>query len=128
MKLLLDTQALLWFLGDDPRLSGPAKAALLDVSNERWLSPISLLEIAVKVSIGKLVLHAPFGDLFPGQLTANKIQLLAIDSAHAEKVATLPLHHRDPFDRLIIGQSLVEPMTVISSDVAFDAYGVTRIW
>ena len=128
MRLLLDTHALLWFLGDDPRLSAAAKSALLIADNERWLSPISLLEIAVKVSIGKLVLHAPFADLFPAQLNANRIQLVAVDSSHAEKVATMPLHHRDPFDRLIVAQSLIEQMTVVSVDAAFDAYGISRLW
>jgi PIN domain nuclease of toxin-antitoxin system len=128
MKLLLDTHALLWFLDNDPRLSAPAKAALLDADNERWLSPISLLEIAVKVRIGKLMLRAPFAELFPSQLIANRIQLVAIDSSHAEKVATMPLHHRDPFDRLIVAQTLIEQMTVVSVDPVLDAYGVSRLW
>lgn len=128
MKLLLDTHTLLWFLRNDSRVGTNAKAALLNPANERWLSPISLLEIAVKLSIGKLTLHAPFGMLFPAQLEANRVQLLAIQSGHAEKVASMPLPHRDPFDRLIVAQALVEDMTLLSVDAVFDAYGVSRIW
>ena len=128
MKLLLDTHTLLWFLANDSRLSPRAKVAIEDLANERWLSPISLLEIAVKVRIGKLKLRTPFAEMFPSQLVANRIQLVAIDSSHAEKVATMPLHHRDPFDRLIVAQTLIEQMTVVSVDSAFDDYGVSRLW
>ena len=79
MKLLLDTHILLWFVADDPKLSATAKAALLDPANERWLSPISLLEIALKVRLRKLPLSAPFGALFPAQLTVNRIQLVPVE-------------------------------------------------
>ena len=99
MKLLLDTHALLWFLADDPRLSAAAKEVIEDPANERWLSGVSLLEIAIKVSINKLKLPTPFTAMFPAQLTLNQIRLLAIEAHHAAAVATLPLHHRDPFDR-----------------------------
>ncbi len=128
MKLLFDTHTLLWFLSDDPKLSAVAKTAIVDPANERWLSPISLLEIALKVRIGKLPLQAPFGTLFPNQLTVNRIQLLAIDVPHVAAVAVMPLHHRDPFDHLIIAQAMIEGMTLLSAETTFDAYGVTRLW
>jgi PIN domain nuclease of toxin-antitoxin system len=128
MKLLLDAHALLWFLADDPQLSTAAKAALLDPANERWLSPISLLEIALKARLGKLTLSAPFGQLFPAQLAANRIRLLPVEPRHIEPLTTLPFHHKDPFDRLIAATSVVEKLALISADAVLDAYGVTRIW
>jgi PIN domain nuclease of toxin-antitoxin system len=128
MKLLLDTHALLWFLMGDARFSPLALAALNDPANQRWLSPISLLEIAVKLSIGKLSLTVPFGAMFPAQLHSNRIQLLPIEAQHAAAVAVMPLHHRDPFDRLLVAQALTEGMDLLSADAAFDAYGVRRIW
>ena len=128
MKLLLDTHALLWFLAGNPSLSTPALTAINDPANERWLSPISLVEIAIKVRINKLRLVAPFGVLFPSTLTANSIRLRPIEAAHCASMTTLPLHHRDPFDRLIAATALVEDLTLVSADPAFDAYGVTRLW
>ena len=128
MKLLLDTHSLLWFLSADARLSGTAKVAIEDPANERYLSPISLLEIALKVRIGKLTLPAPFATIFPAQLTANDIHLLPLAPAHIEPLTRLPLHHRDPFDRVVASAALVETLTVVSKDPAFDLYGVSRIW
>jgi PIN domain nuclease of toxin-antitoxin system len=128
MNLLLDTCALLWFLADNPQLSANAKSAIQNAANVRWLSPISLLEIALKVRIGKLTLTAPFGLLFPAQLTANRIQLLPVEPRHIEPLTTLPFHHNDPFDRLIVATSLVESMKLVSPDAVLDAYGVTRLW
>ncbi len=128
MRLLLGTCALLWFLADDPKLSVTAKTAVEDPSNERWLSPASLLEIALKVRLGKLTLRRPFGALFPAELTANNIHFLPLELVHIEPLTTLPLHHRDPFDRLIAATTLVEGLTLVSPDAAFDAYGLTRLW
>jgi PIN domain nuclease of toxin-antitoxin system len=128
MKLLLDTHALLWFLAGSGQLSPAALTAINDPANERWLSPISLLEIAIKVRINKLRLTAPFGVLFPAQLTANRIELWPISAAHAAALTTLPLHHRDPFDRLVAATALVEGLTLVSADPAFGAYGLTVLW
>jgi PIN domain nuclease of toxin-antitoxin system len=96
MRLLLDTCAVLWLLGNDPKLSGPARTALLDPANERWLSPISLMEIALKVRLGKLPLPKPYAVLFPAELAANDIHLLPLEADHIEPLVTLPLHHKDP--------------------------------
>jgi PIN domain nuclease of toxin-antitoxin system len=128
MRLLLDTCALLWFLGNDPKLSGTARAAVLDPANERWLSPITLLEIALKVRLGKLPLPGPYAVPFPAELVANDIHLLPLEPAHIEPLTTLPLHHKDPFDRLIATTALVEQLTLVSADPAFDAYGLARLW
>jgi PIN domain nuclease of toxin-antitoxin system len=127
VRLLLDTCTLLWFLTNDPKLTATAKAALADPANERWLSPISLLEIALKVRLRKLLLPAPFAAMFPTVLTANHIRLLPLEPQHIEPLANLPLHHRDPFDRLMAATALVERMTLLSTDAAFDRYGLTRL-
>jgi PIN domain nuclease of toxin-antitoxin system len=80
------------------------------------------------MNIGKLMAGQSFAALFPAQLTSNAIDLLPVEVAHIAHVATLPLHHRDPFDRLIIAQAQVENLPLISADPAFDAYGVRRLW
>jgi PIN domain nuclease of toxin-antitoxin system len=128
MILLLDTCALLWFLSNDPQLSVKARTAIEEPTNVRWVSPISLLEIALKVRIGKLPLRRPFGALFPAELVANDIHLLPIDARHIEPLTTLPFHHNDPFDRLIVATSLVETLRLVSPDAILDAYGVNRLW
>jgi PIN domain nuclease of toxin-antitoxin system len=128
MKLLLDTHALLWFLADDPRLSAAAKTAIEDPVNEGWLSPISLLEIALKNRLGKLPLPVPFGMMFPTDLLAEDIHLLPLEPQHIEPLTTLPLHQKDPFDRLIAATALIENLRLVAVDTAFDAYGVTRLW
>lgn len=128
MKLLLDTHVLLWFQSDDPKLSAAAKTAIEDPTNERWLSPISLLEIALKNRLGKLPLPAAFGTLYPASLLLDDIHLLPLDPKHIEPLTTLPMHHKDPFDRLIAATTLVEGLRLVSSDPVFDAYGLTRLW
>ena len=128
MRLLLDTHTLLWFLADDSRLSVKAKAAIEDTTNERWLSPISLLEIALKHRLGKLPLPAPFGTMFPASLSAEDIHLLPLEVSHIEPLTTLPLHHRDPFDRVLAATAMVEELTLVSVDPAFDLYGLNRLW
>ena len=128
MRLLLDTCAVLWFLGNDPKLSSSARTALLDPANERWLSPISLLEIAIKVRLGKLPLPRPYAAVFPAELIANDIHLLPLEPEHIEPLTTMPMHHKDPFDRLIAVTALVEQLSLVSADPVFDAYGLSRLW
>ncbi|MBY0528131.1 MAG: type II toxin-antitoxin system VapC family toxin [Gemmataceae bacterium] len=128
MTLLLDTHVILWFLANDPKLSAVARTAILDPANVRWVSPISLLEIAIKNRLGKLPLPDPFALMFPACLHANDIHLLPLDSNHIEPLTTLPLHHKDPFDRLIAATAQVEDLILISADPVFDAYGLSRIW
>ena len=127
MKLLLDTHIFLWFIMGSPRLSTHARDLIEDEANEKFLSVASLWEIAIKYSLGKLSLSAPFDKLIPQQLSLNGFELLNIKIDHATMVATLPFHHRDPFDRLLIAQAMTEKMSVVSSDSAFDAYTITRL-
>jgi PIN domain nuclease of toxin-antitoxin system len=101
---------------------------ILDPDNQRWISPISLLEIALKVRIGKLILHKQFSAIFPGELLANDIAVLPLETAHVESLTTLPMHHRDPFNRLLACTALMEGPTLVSKDVQFEAYGVSRAW
>ena len=105
-----------------------ARALIENPANEGVLSVASLWEIAIKTSLGKLILSAPFDKLIPAQLRLNGIDLLNIKVDHLSMLTTLPFHHRDPFDRLIVAQAIVEKLPVISLDGAFDAYGVTRHW
>jgi PIN domain nuclease of toxin-antitoxin system len=128
MKLLLDTHAFLWFIMGSSNLSPSARALIEDEASERFLSVASLWEIAIKLSIGKLTLSAPFDVLIPQQLSLNGIELLGVAIHHATVVSTLPFHHRDPFDRLLIAQAIVESMPIISMDTAFDMYAVNRLW
>jgi len=128
MRLLLDTHTFLWFIEDDPNLSPIAKALIADPSNEVLLSMASPWEIAIKVRIGKLALPDPLGDFLHDQMMINSIQLLPISLEHATRVATLPLHHRDPFDRLIISQAMVENVAIVGADAGFDSYPIVRHW
>lgn len=128
MRYLLDTNALLWFLTDDEKLSDRARQLIDDSSNERFLSIVSLWEIAIKVRLEKLELDKPFEQMFPERLDFNGIQILNITVDSLIKLTTLPFHHRDPFDRLIIAQGVVENLPIISVDTIFDTYGINREW
>jgi PIN domain nuclease of toxin-antitoxin system len=128
MRLLLDTHVFLWFIMGSANLSTGARTVIEDEANESFLSVASLWEMAIKVSLGKLTLSAPLDALIPQQLGLNGIELLGIQIAHASVVSALPFHHRDPFDRLLIAQAIVEGMPVISADAAFDTYPVKRLW
>ena len=128
MKLLLDTHTLLWFIAGSASLSAYARSLIEDAANEKFVSIVSIWETAIKVSTGKMALSAPFDVLFPHQLQINGFGLLPIKIEHTSVVITLPFHHRDPFDRLLIAQAIEEKMTLVSVDNVFDDYGVTRFW
>jgi PIN domain nuclease of toxin-antitoxin system len=128
MSLLLDTQALLWFLLDDPRLSSTAHKSITDADMSVYVSPASIWEIAIKISLGKYAIPMPFAAFWTKELHTNDFSLLPITIPHAARVADLPFHHRDPFDRLLIAQALEDDIPIVSNDNAFDHYGVKRIW
>jgi PIN domain nuclease of toxin-antitoxin system len=131
VNLLLDTHAVLWFYLDDPQLSAMAKAAIMDPANERCVSPASYWEVAIKISIGKYAIAQPFEDFWHGAIDLNGFRILHVTPRRAGSESTLPYppnNHRDPFDRMIVAQALVEGMGVVSIDGMLDAYGITRIW
>ncbi len=128
MRYFLDTNALLWFLANDKKLSHRARQLIESSSNESCLSIVSLWEIAIKTALGKLDLAEPFEQMFPKQLQLNRIEVLDITVDNLVKLTILPFHHRDPFDRLIIAQGLVEELPITSADTIFDAYGINRKW
>ena len=128
MKLLLDTHSFLWFIEDHPALSERARILIDEPSNEVFLSIASVWEMAIKLSLGKLHVKQPFNEFIPSQLRRNNILPLDISIKHVLTVAELPFHYRDPFDRLLVAQSLVEGYPIISADAALDAYHVARQW
>ncbi len=128
MRLLLDTHSFLWFIAGSASLSPTARTLIEDVDNQPLLSMASLLEMAIKLSIGKLSLGQPFETLVPEQMQLNGVELLRIEIAHVVAVAKLPFHHRDPFDRLLIAQATVEQIPIVSGDPAFDLYRIKRLW
>ncbi len=128
MKLLLDTHVFLWTLIEDKRLSRKARRAFLDTKNQLYLSAVSLWEIGIKVSLGKLALRDGWLTLIGNEMKRNTIQWLNIEMPHCEQVSRLPFHHRDPFDRMLIAQAMVERMAVMTGDARFSDYGVVRVW
>ncbi len=128
MNVLLDTHAFLWFCQDDPSLSATARATMEDPLNRKLVSVTSCWEIAIKTGLGKLHLGEPSGTYIPNALARTGFELLPIKLSHATAVESLPLHHKDPFDRLLVVQAIIEVMPIISVDAVLDSYGVTRIW
>jgi PIN domain nuclease of toxin-antitoxin system len=125
MRILIDTHIFLWFINNDPKLSPTAKT-LLESDVDLLLSVASLWEIAIKISTGKMTLPKPFEIFIPEQLQQNDITVLSIETEHLTYVTTLPFHHRDPFDRLLIAQSIAEGIPIVSVDAVFDPYKVDR--
>ena len=125
MRLLLDTHAFLWYVLDDEKLGGAARGAINDSANDVFVSPASYWEIAIKISIGKYELTTPFEAFWDRAVVSNHFQILPIEIKHAAAVAKLPFHHKDPFDRLLVAQAIVENLT---GDIAFDAYPIMRVW
>lgn len=128
MGLLLDTHAYLWFVAGDPRLSTTAAQRIGDPGERVLVSVLVAWEIAIKQGTGKLVLNHRLQDLWPRSIAENEFDVLNVTTDHVLALAPLPLHHRDPFDRLLIAQAIAEDHQIISADTAFDAYPITRIW
>jgi PIN domain nuclease of toxin-antitoxin system len=128
MKFLLDTQAFLWFVLNDRALSQVARNLIVDPLNDILLSPASYWEIAIKVSLGKYQIPGNFETWMEHQLQVNELEILPIKVAHVARIVTLPFHHKDPFDRLLVAQALTEEIPIISVDAMLDNYTVTRYW
>lgn len=128
MRLLLDTHTFLWFITNDSLLSATAEALIADPGNECVISPASYWEVAIRVNLGKYPLTVPFEQFLSEGIEGNDFSILPVEIRHAAVLSQLPMHHKDPFDRLIISQALADQIPVISVDTAFDRYGVTRLW
>jgi PIN domain nuclease of toxin-antitoxin system len=125
---LLDAHTLIWSQDDPSRLGTGARQALQNRSHVLTVAIETIWEIGIKVAIGKLKLAKPFREWTDFAVADFGLVILPIELAHVERQMTLPHHHRDPFDRMLVAQSLVLGIPVISNDVIFDAYGVARIW
>jgi PIN domain nuclease of toxin-antitoxin system len=128
VTLLLDTHAFRWFVWDDPNLSSSAKALIEDPANHKLVSVASCWEIAIKVGMKKLTLGEPSTTFLPRELAKNGFHVLAIELTHATFVETLPPHHKDPFDRLLVAQVIIDKLSLVSGDVLLDQYGIHRVW
>ncbi len=128
MNLVLDTHAFLWIVSDDKKLSRKAKKLFLNKSNDIYLSAASIWEMAIKISLGRLTLDEPLESFIETHAVGNNIKILDIKSKHLYKIENLPFHHRDPFDRIIIAQCMIENYFIVGSDKAFDSYPVSRVW
>jgi PIN domain nuclease of toxin-antitoxin system len=122
--LIVDTHAALWFLEGDRRLSRAARRVIEDDKAQRMLSAVSVIEVAVKHRLGKLDMSADFHEAMYRQ----GLQALPVTDKHARRLADLPLHHRDPFDRLLVAQAQVEGMAILSADERLRAYDVPILW
>ncbi len=128
MKLLLDTHTFLWLVEGSPKLSVTATAALADPVNELFLSVASVWEMAIKIGSKKLTLSDPLDVYLARWTPVYQLDLLPIHSPHALAITGLPGHHRDPFDRMLISQSQIEGMTVVTGDTKFAWYGIPILW
>lgn len=128
MKLLLDTHAFIWWDGAPSELGPQARAACFDPVNELLLSVASVWEMQIKVMLGKLTLRKPLRQLISDQVQQNGLGVVAVSLEHVLRLDSLPSHHKDPFDRLLVAQALAEGWALVSHDPAIAQYPVTVIW
>ena len=128
MRVLLDTHSFLWWVTDDPRLSPRAREIMSDGENHLFFSAASAWEIAIKARLGRLTIPEPIATFVPAQLAENGIEGLPIGLSHALQVHSLPDHHRDPFDRMLIAQSQMENLPILTGDPWITRYPVETIW
>ena len=128
MKYLIDTHTLIWIVTNNHRLSDNAKSLYLNSENEIFVSMVSIWELAIKISLRKMSIQKTLKDFINEDIMDNDIKILNINTHHICNLENLPFYHRDPFDRLIITQSVSESIPVISSDKIFDLYPIRRIW
>ena len=126
MKILIDTHVMLWGIQDPDKVSSRVRTLLPKA--DVWISVVSLWEIIMKVQIGKLVLPTPVGDYLAAKLKMNGVSVLPLSFAHVRRLEGIPMHHRDPFDRILIAQSLEEKLPLVTADAAFKNYPVQTIW
>jgi PIN domain nuclease of toxin-antitoxin system len=128
MRRLIDTHTLIWAVDDPSQLGPQARTELQEPTNELLLSAGSIWELAIKVGLNKLVLSMPYREWMAQAISDLGLGILPITVEYADVQAGLPLHHRDPFDRLLVAQALTEHVPIVSVDTIFDAYSVQRLW
>ncbi len=128
MRLLLDTHTFLWWLDGSPRLSAAAREAVADDANAVYVSAVTGWEIAIKASLGRLTLPGDPATAVLSQMDLNGMRDLPVRMEHALRVATLPHRHADPFDRLLVAQSMIEGLTIVTADSHLLAYNVPTLW
>lgn len=128
MNLLLDAHSLLWSYFEPGRLGTVAAKELSNSQNRVFVSPAGLWELAIKISIGKLKIAEPFTDFVRHSVSDNGFSLLPIEPPHTATLIGLPFHHRDPFDRLLIAQAMVEDLEIVSGDRMFALYPIRLVW
>jgi len=128
MKVLLDTHAFLWLISGDDRLSETAQKTFLKPGNILFFSAASLWEICIKMSLGKLSLKSGWLKTIEDEMKINAIQWLSIEMTHCVKLINLPFHHRDPFDRMLVAQAMVDDMQLLSRDTRLSSYEIKCIW
>ena len=128
MRLLLDTHTLIWWMTDNPLLSGNARAAIEGSANQPFVSAVSAWEIATKVRLGRLPAATDLVQNFVEDLKERGIEILPVSAQHGLRAGLLPGPHKDPFDRMLLAQAEAEGVPIVSNDLALDGYGVPRIW
>ena len=128
MRYLLDTHAFIWWATQDPALPGTVRATIDDPAHETYFSAVSAWEIAIKAQLGQLALQGEVERLIPDQIAAGRFLTLPVEIRHALRVGTLPLLHRDPFDRLLVAQAQLEGLSVLTADHAIAQYDVAVAW
>ncbi len=128
MKYLLDTHSLIWFFAGHPNLSNKIREIMEDDNHQKLISLVSVWEMGIKQSKGKFNLSLPLEDYINNKIKLEDFDLLPIKLNHVSLITSLPFHHNDPFDRLLIAQSIIENIPILSKDIAFDAYDVNRLW
>ncbi|MGH1396757.1 MAG: type II toxin-antitoxin system VapC family toxin [Trichormus sp.] len=128
MKLLLDTHVLIWSVGEPKKLSDNVRTLLMDTNNSWLVSIASIWELQIKYQLGKLNLHLSLDNLIETQKQVNNLKILPIELEHIYTLNGLQNHHRDPFDRILIAQSIFEKIPLLSVDTVFDLYPIQRIW
>jgi PIN domain nuclease of toxin-antitoxin system len=128
VRLLLDTHVLLWWDSEPSKIPPSTLQILENPQNNLWISIVSLWEIQIKTQLGKLKLNLPLQDLVAQQQQINGLQLLPIDLRHVLALEALPYHHKDPFDRLLIAQSIAENLVCVSADSVFKQYAISLLW
>lgn len=128
MRLLLDTHALIWFYLGDSRMSKAARLLIEDAANIKVVSPAAFWELAIKIGLGKYTLTESYDDFIQHAILDSGFQILPVEPRHTSVLIALPQHHKDPFDRLMIAQAMVEGIPLVSLDSDFDLYPITRLW